>query len=443
MKLKKFGALVLAMSMTASLLTGCGQKEEENQTPDAGAASGTETADAGTDAGTAGTVEPCEIEFWHYMTGDLETTLTTLTDEFNSTNEYGITVKLVNQGNASDLQSKLTTNAAAGTLPDLTQAYNNWFTEYAQEVVPLDDFVANDFDNYEDIVQSYRDENSEYGFISGLPFNKSTYLYFYNKTMFDELGLEAPKTWDDLYTIGEKFMTEKELASLGYDDRAGMIEALVKQTGSEYVTADGVQFDNEQGQAAVTMMTDLYNKGYARLAGDGEFFSTLLSNGLIAAYVGSSAGVSYITADGWELGVAPLPAGEKAAANMAGTNLIMFAKDENAQNAAWEYMKYLTSTEVTTKWAMETGYLPVRTSAFESEEYQAFMAENPAAAAAYEQADNFFASPTFDGSNDVRSAMNTKIEEIVINNTDKSTDNDVDAETALQQLVDAANEAIQ
>lgn len=439
MKLKKFGALVLAMSMATSLLAGCGQKEETNTAPEADAAEGTETASAETE----GTIEPCEIEFWHYMTGDLETTLTELTDEFNSTNEYGITVKLVNQGNASDLQSKLTTNAAAGTLPDLAQAYNNWFTEYVQEVVPLDDFVANDFDNYEDIVSSYRDENSEYGFITGLPFNKSTYLYFYNKTMFDELGLEAPKTWDDLYTIGEKIMAEKELASLGYDDRAGMIEALVKQAGSEYVTADGVQFDNEQGQAAVTLMVDLYNKGYARLAGDGEFFSTLISNGLIAAYVGSSAGVSYITPDGWELGVAPLPAGEKAAANMAGTNLIMFAKDSNEQRATWEYMKYLTSTEVTTKWAMETGYLPVRTSAFESEEYQAFMAENPAAAAAYEQADDFFASPTFDGSNDVRSAMNTKIEEIVINNTDKSTDNDVDAETALSQLVEAANEAIQ
>lgn len=439
MKLKKFGALVLAMSMATSLLAGCGQKEETNTAPEADAAEGTEAASAETE----GTIEPCEVEFWHYMTGDLETTLTELTDEFNSTNEYGITVKLVNQGNASDLQSKLTTNAAAGTLPDLAQAYNNWFTEYVQEVVPLDDFVANDFDNYEDIVSSYRDENSEYGFITGLPFNKSTYLYFYNKTMFDELGLEAPKTWDDLYTIGEKIMAEKELASLGYDDRAGMIEALVKQAGSEYVTADGVQFDNEQGQAAVTLMVDLYNKGYARLAGDGEFFSTLISNGLIAAYVGSSAGVSYITPDGWELGVAPLPAGEKAAANMAGTNLIMFAKDANEQRATWEYMKYLTSTEVTTKWAMETGYLPVRTSAFESEEYQAFMAENPAAAAAYEQADDFFASPTFDGSNDVRSTMNTKIEEIVINNTDKSTDNDVDAETALSQLVEAANEAIQ
>ena len=96
-------------------------------------------------------------------------------------------------------------------------------------VVPLDDFIASDFDNYDDILQSYRDENTIFGFTSGLPFNKSTYVYFYNKTMFDELGLEAPTTWEDLVTIGETFMNEKNMVSLGYDDMAGMLEASLRQ----------------------------------------------------------------------------------------------------------------------------------------------------------------------------------------------------------------------
>lgn len=436
MKLKKLGAVVLAMSLATGLVAGCGQKAENN---DANTGNSVENTEA---VATDGAIEACEIEFWHYMTGNLESTLVELTDKFNSENEYGITVKLVNQGAASDLQSKLTSNAAAGTLPDMAQAYNNWLTEYLPEVVHLDDFVANDMDDYEDVIESYRNENNEFGFISGMPFNKSTYVYFYNKTLFDELGLTAPATWEDYYTIGEKVLAEKGLASLGYDDRAGSWETLVKQAGSEYVTTDGVQFDNEQGLAAAEHLVGLYNNGYARLAGDGEFFSTLLSNGLIAAYIGSSAGVSYITADGWELGIAPVAAGAESAAYMAGTNLIMFAKETNEQRATWEYMKFLTSTETTTAWSMATGYLPVRTSAFESEEYQAFMAENPAAAAAYGQKDALFYSPTFDGSNDVRTAMNTAVEEIAIYNTDNATDNDLDAAAALQKLVDAANNAI-
>ena len=436
MKMKKLCALLLSLSLTVGMLTGCGggQSEEttDNQT--------TESTDSA--ATTDGTIEPCEIEFWHYMTGGLEATLTELTDKFNSENEYGITVKLVNQGAVSDLQSKLTSNAAAGTLPELAQAYNNWLPEYLPEVVHLDDFVANDFDNYEDITESYRTENSEFGFISGLPFNKSTYLYFYNKTVFDELGLEAPKTWEDYYTIGEKVLAEKNLASLGLDDRAGIMESLFLQAGTDYVTNDGVQFDNENGLAAAQLIVDLYSKGYGRLAGDGEYFSTLLSNNLIAAYIGSSAGVSYITADGWELGIAPLAAGKEGAAYTAGTNLVMFAKDANAQKATWEYMKFLTTTENTTTWAKATGYLPVRTSAFESEEYQTFMAENPAAAAAYAQIDAMFASTTFDGSNDVRTAMNTAVETVAVYNTDNDTSNDLDAAGALQTMVDAAKGAI-
>lgn len=442
MKLKKFGAILLAMSLTTGLVAGCGASKEpaaeDAQASDAVAVEGTETAAAG------GAVEACEIEFWHYMTGNLETTLVELTDKFNSENEYGITVKLVNQGQVSDLQSKLTANAASGTLPELALAYNNSVTEFLPEIVDLKPFIESDFDNYEDIIESYRNENEEFGIVSGLPFNKSTYVYFYNKTLFDELGIKAPTTWEETYAVGEAVMEAKGLAAMGYDDRAGMMEALVRQAGGQYVSEEGVLFDNESGLAAAEYIKTMYSNGYATLADGGEFFSNLLSNGLIAGYVGSSAGVSYINTDvdgdgeSWELGVAPVAAGKQGAAYMAGTNLMMFAKDENAQKAAWEYMKFLTSTESTTTWAMATGYLPVRTSAFESEEYQAFMAENPAAAAAYEQADVFFYAPTFDASNDLRTAMNTVTEEVML----QLKDGEMDAETVLSQLVDAATNAV-
>lgn len=112
----------------------------------------------------------------------------------------------------------------------------------------------------------------------------------------------------------------------------------------------------------------------------------------------------------------------------------MFAQDANKQKAVWEYMKYLTSTEATTEWAMATGYLPIRTSAYESDEYQTFMQDDPTSTAAYAQADSFFYSPAFDGSYDVMSAMNTKMEELILNNTD--------AKTALTELVDTVNNTL-
>ena len=171
-----------------------------------------------------------------------------------------------------------------------------------------------------------------------------------------------------------------------------------------------------------------------RLVGEDGYFSGPFSNQLIAAYVGSCTGVSYITHDGWELGVAPLPGNTENAANTAGTNINMFATDENQQKATWEFMKFLTSTEATTKWAMETGYLPVRQSALDSDTYQEFMANDPTATACYAQSDAFFSSPAFEGSYDVQNAVNTTLEEVILAKED--------AQTALDSLVSAINNAL-
>ncbi|SEF96501.1 multiple sugar transport system substrate-binding protein [Butyrivibrio sp. Su6] len=427
MKMKKLGASILATIMAASMLAGCGQSSTQTSetASDAQVSEATEVAsDAATAADEAAatkSIEPTEITFWHYMTGNLEETLTALTDEFNSTNEYGITVTLVNQGYASDLQTKLQASAAADALPDLTQAYNNWLTPYLDKIVHLDDFVANDFDNWDDIVEAYRGECSEFGFVHAVPFNKSTYVLFYNKTLFDELGIEAPKTWADVEADAKIVNDAKGIAFIGYDDSTGAIEATLKQNGENFVDETGALFDTDGGREAFEYLSNLYSNGYARLVGEDGYFSNVISNQNIASYVGSSAGVSYITADGWELGVAPLPGNKVNAANMAGTNIVMFSQDTNKQLAAWEYLKFLTSTESTSKWAVSTGYLPVRQSAYETAEYKAYMAENICAAACYEQSKDFFYSPTFNASNDIRNSVAPAFEQLVLDKADAQT----------------------
>lgn len=427
MKMKKLGASILATIMAASMLAGCGQSSTQTSetTTDAQVSEATEVAsDAATAADEAAatkSIEPTEITFWHYMTGNLEETLTALTDEFNSTNEYGITVTLVNQGYASDLQTKLQASAAADALPDLSQAYNNWLTPYLDRIVHLDDFVANDFDNWDDIVEAYRGECSEFGFVHAVPFNKSTYVLFYNKTLFDELGIEAPKTWADVEADAKIVNDAKGIAFIGYDDSTGAIEATLKQNGESFVDETGALFDTDGGREAFEYLSNLYNNGYARLVGEDGYFSNVISNQNIASYVGSSAGVSYITAEGWELGVAPLPGNKVNAANMAGTNIVMFSQDTNKQLAAWEYLKFLTSTESTSKWAVSTGYLPVRQSAYETAEYKAYMEENICAAACYEQSKDFFYSPTFDASNDIRNSVSPAFEQLVLDKADAQT----------------------
>ena len=443
MKMKKIGATVLTAAMAVTMLAGCDKKastteetsESTTETTQDSTSDATETTETVAETETEDsekTIESCEITFWHGMSNTQEEILTQLTDEFNENNEYGITVTLVNQGSYNDLSTKLTASAAADTLPDMAQAYNNWLNPYIDKVVDLSDFVANDFDDYDDIVEAYREECSEYGFIHALPFNKSTYVLFYNKTVLDELGFEAPKTWEDLTTIGEAYVEKYGNAAWGVDDLSGFVEASLRQDGEDYVDETGALFDTDGGLETMTYIMDLYNNGYARLVGEDKYFSNVLSAQPILGYIGSSTGASYITADGFELAACPVPSNKESAAYCAGTNLVMFTQDANKQLATWEYMKWLTSEEATVTWAIGTGYLPVRTSAYESAEYQDFMANDTTATAAYEQSDAFFTSlAAYSASNDVRSAVSAKMEELILD--------EADPQTALDELVAEIN----
>ncbi len=411
MKLRKVSAVLLSMSMAGGMALP-------------------------TFADEAKTIEPCEITFWHAMTGQQEETLTALTDKFNEENEYGITVTLVSQGYYSDLSTKLTANAAADTLPDLSQAYNNWVTAYTDKIVPLDDFVKDEDFDYDDLIDSYKDECEVYGFVACVPFNKSTYVYFYNKTMFDELGLEAPTTWEEMEEVGAKLKEEKDIEALGVDDLSGFLEATLHQNGCDYVSEDGALFDNEAGLEAVTYIMDMYNNGYARLVGEDSYFSNVISNQMIGGYIGSCTGISYINHEDWDLAVAPLPGNKEKAANQAGTNVYMFSTDENKQNAAWEYMKFLTSVDSTVQWSEETGYLPVRKSAYETDEFQKFMDEDETNnyKSAYEQSPYFFAQPVFDGSYDVMNTVSTVLEDSILD--------ELEPEEVLENLVTELNDKL-
>lgn len=443
--MKKILSLIIALALVLSL-AGCTQRveKEETATETTTETATTETTETNeeateTEEATESTdtpveevstmettiVAPVEIEFWHAMNGHHQEVLEALTAKFNEENGMGITVKLVNQGGYGDLSKKLMAGVASGEFPDMAQVYDNWIINYLEKVVVLDDYIANSeigLSDFEDIVASYREENHEFGAYYTMPFNKSTYIYFYNKTLLNELGMEVPTTWEELYDVSKAAYEKTGNAALGYDDLTGMFQSFVLQNGGEFITQNGeVKFTDEKGVEALKFFFDMYEEGVARIAGEDVYHSGPFSNGDLFAYVGSSAGLAYINPNGFELGVAALQSNVAAAAPQAGTNLAMFAEETDNQLAVWEYMKYLTSVEATTEWAMETGYLPVRISAYESETFQAYLADSEAMQAAYSQVNAFYYEPTFDGSYSARSAITTAIETALLEGTDVET----------------------
>ena len=88
--------------------------------------------------------QPVEIEFWHALSGKVETQLQNLTNQFNE-QQPNITVKLVNQGSYNDLNKKLTVAATSNGLPALSMAYPQLIFQLARQekVVDIKPYMEN------------------------------------------------------------------------------------------------------------------------------------------------------------------------------------------------------------------------------------------------------------------------------------------------------------
>ena len=355
MKFKK----VLPLALAISLMVGCSGKKQ----------SSTPNNEIVTEI-----KNPVEITFWHAMNGDQEKALQALVDGFQEQNK-NIKVTLQNQSSYQDLQQKITaTTASPKDLPTLTQAYPDWLLNAIDEnlVVDLKPYIDNEtlkFDNYDDIVQGFREASTINDKIYGIPFNKSTEILWYNKTLFNKLGLKVPTTYEEFKNVAQQIKSKQNIVAGGFDSLSNYYTTYLK---NENVTFDE-KFDptSQQSQNAVNYYLDGIKGGYFRIAGTDKYLSSPFGNETIAMYIGSNASEAFVkqsVGDKFEIGVAPYPAKEVM---QQGTDLFVFnSATPEQKTAAYELLKYLTTTENQIIWGNQTGYIPVRSSAINADEYK-------------------------------------------------------------------------
>ena len=111
----------------------------------------------------AGTV----LQFWHAMGGANGDALQLVVDKFNTENTMGITVEATYQGGYTDLHTKVVASLQGGDIPHIAQAYANNIMVYldSDAIVQLDEYIFDSqvgVDDFNDILQGYREENSNY-----------------------------------------------------------------------------------------------------------------------------------------------------------------------------------------------------------------------------------------------------------------------------------------
>lgn len=357
MKFKKLTSLALSTVLMTGLMTGCGSKNN-----------------ASSEEIVTEITEPVEISFWHAMSGDLEKTLENLTNKFMEANP-NIKVNLQNQSTYNDLQQKMTaTLASPKDLPTLTQAYPHWMINAMQDelLVDLKPYIENETigsENYNDMLEGFKTASEIDGKIYGMPFNKSTEVIWYNKTLFDELGLEIPTTFEEFAQVAKTITEKKGIVGAGFDALNNFYTTYLKNKGVDFNSETDVT--SAESVEAANYYLDGIKEGYFRIAGTDMYLSGPFANETLGMYIGSNAGESFVKqgVDGkFEIGVAPYPA---ESVMQQGTDLYMFSNATAEQRtAAFEFLKFLTSTENQITWGVETGYIPATHAAISSDEYK-------------------------------------------------------------------------
>ncbi|MCK4666663.1 ABC transporter substrate-binding protein [Candidatus Dependentiae bacterium] len=341
--------------------------------------------------------------FWHVMGGRiLGDALNDLVDKYNATNpEYKVVA--IHKGKYSSLIQSIMASIPADMLPDITQAYESWITKMdtADVVVCLDDYLEDKtiLDDFYPVL--YRNSMYDGRFLS-MPFNKSVYVMYYNKDMFELHDKTPPKTWDEFYDLCKYFTKDEdndgnpERVGFAFIPSNGLYLTLFKSFGGE-ISDDPQSFlnlDSPAGLKAFTFLHDLLHKERSIKRFSGYEFQNDFAQEKAAMIITSCVSRSYFEKKlNFKLGIAPLPGDKVATTVLQGTNLVICKSNPERERAAFKFLKFLMEPENVAFWAIRTKYVPVRRSALETEIYKDALEKDPLLAVPLEQLNESFFEP--------------------------------------------------
>ncbi len=344
--------------------------------------------------------EDIEIIMWHAFGQDNQDLLQEMFDEFEEMYP-NVTIRQLGQGGYDDLRSATVSGVASGNTPTLVLGYPDHFVEYltGNALVPLDEYIDHpdhgvDIDQY---VEGFIAENRGYadGLQYSMPFAKSTEMVVYNKTVFDEHGIEFSMddfiTWDDLIDMANNYdlIGEGEYQAphlFNIDSESNFFINTSVQWGAPYTTADGdILIDSDETRAMLNFMKEQFDNDILSIPLEWEenYGSVPFKAGDVLMSQGSTAGTRHNIPDNedgrfgmFEMGIMPVVQYDEdnPAAIQQGPNIALMSDTTDEERlAAWYLIRHITNPENTAFFAMNTGYVPVRVDAFETDEYQEFL----------------------------------------------------------------------
>lgn len=355
--------IVVAL-VTAVTLTACGT-------------TGTDTA-----AGN-GTVTLSFLSY-NYGTADLGGQGTQeLIDAFEKANPD---IRIKPQGVAvADVVTKLRTATMSGDAFDVAQVGWSKMAEVYQSlpVTPVQKIASTQ--DWQDTVAGF-DKNvlkaTEHdGVTAAMPYTMSIPTIFYNADLFRAAGLDPanpPSTMDDVRTAAMALVGHG--AQGVYFDVAGasksdfLTQSLVNSNGGAVVDKNGkVTLDKPPAVEALQAMADLTRAGAQPGVSEADALAAFKAGklGMLVTSTAVLAGLDAAAAGKFQVKAAGFPSfgAKKPRPTYSGAGLVVLSKDKAKQQAAWKFVKFLTSEQAFTTITTKIGYLPLRPSVVTDPKY--------------------------------------------------------------------------
>jgi len=346
------------------------------------------------------------VVYWHDFTGIREEQLLSLVDEFNRTNEWGITILAESQGTSQQLYDRLNRGLPEKKIPGVIVVFPDQAVTYARVgvLVSVDPYMANEkwglsrweLEDFFSVALNgdYMPELEErYGW----PVFKDMEVLYYNEDWLVELGYDSPpETWDDFLEIScaapkQPFSNSKgEGTPTGfqYPPTASQFATLIFSRGGDITDRDGSEFifNAEEGQATLLLLRELETRDCGVLDESGKDRVTSFGRGWTLFTIASVHQMPIYSeiveqGAGFNWSVSPPPhVTHDPRMNIFGPSLSILKTTPKEQLAAWLFIRWLSEPEQQAKWATGTGYLPVRRSA--KELMTGYLESNPAYAKA-------------------------------------------------------------
>jgi len=349
------------------------------------------------------------IKFWHHRgSGAQYECVQQAVNAFNETvgKEKGIFVEESYIGAYVDLFAQLQLAVQSGEAPNLSSAANTYVAYMLEDEMIVDMAPLAEAEGY-DIFSNQQDwqltigGNTD-GQMHSLGYCRSTPLFYYNKTIADELGIEVPfdLSIEKMVEVCSAAFAEGRYGLYMGNDFGYLNAGWIYELGSEYHGPAGSDEPAciEDG-SLLKVLTDWrswIDAGWMMPIVTGTSIDTnaLLTGGQLFATVGSCASLGNMTRAfdeaGVELGVSLYPSYDPAnrVARIGGANISIVGADNSDEEiqASWEFVKFLLEDEQQYFNAKTSGYFACTKSVAEYEEMVKFWEENPEYKVAYDQA---------------------------------------------------------